>query len=332
MGTHSVTMKTLAADLGVSVTTISNAYSKPDRLSEDLRRRILERGEQLSYCGPSLAGRALRSGRTNTCGFFVGCSLAGAFQDPYTVQFLEGVGEGLEEHHSSILLLRSGDADDPLILSAPIDAVVCCFPVGLDDSMTRLAARDVRVVGTMIEETGDWVAVDDVEAGRQLGEHLNRLGHRRIAVIAPGDLQTRPTAPNYSDRRVAGLRRALPEADIRVVSAPDNSRMSGRLAGGDVLDDQHRPTAIVALSDILALGVGEAMRERGITPGQACSLAGFDDIPESASVSLTTVHQDIQEKGRLAALLAMGPELPDRQIILPTSLKIRASTGPAPLA
>ena len=74
-----------------------------------------------------------------------------------------------------------------------------------------------------------------------------------------------------------------------------------------------------------------AVRERGLTPGRDVSITGFDDLPDAGFLGLTTVSQPIAEKGRLAARLAMDPDYPDRQILLPVELKVRASTGPAPL-
>ena len=123
----------------------------------------------------------------------------------------------------------------------------------------------------------------------------------------------------------------MPEASIRVLTAGHNVRESGRTAGAYVLDVQDRPTAIVALSDVLALGVWDAAQQRGLTPGHEVSIAGFDDLPDAAFVGLTSVHQPIVEKGRLAGRLAMDPEYPDRQILLPIELKVRTSTGPAPI-
>ena len=100
-----VTMRTLADRLGVSVTTVSNAYSKPDRLSPELREQVLATAKELGYCGPSAAGRALRSGKTDVCGFLFGGELAEAFADPYTVTFLGGLGESVERYGASVLLL-----------------------------------------------------------------------------------------------------------------------------------------------------------------------------------------------------------------------------------
>ena len=350
MGTSTVTMKTLAQQLGVSITTVSNAYSKPDRLSAELREQIFAKAKDLGYCGPSAAGRALRSGRTNICGFVFGGQLTAAFSDPYTVLFLAGLSEALEDGHTSVLLLRVDHDDEEPLLRAPVDCLVSGSATWKHPALELLAGRGVRVVSTHQSQDASWVAIDDRLAGRLVGRHLARLGHRRITVLVPGSpradaevvdlrLGADGVLPSdfpglgcgYAEERILGLRETLPGVDIRVVSAGQNTRETGRSAGGYALDDQLRPTAIVALSDVLALGVWDALGQRGLTPGRDVSVAGFDDLPDADFVGLTTVHQPIAEKGRLAGQLAMDPDHSPRQILLPIELKVRTSTGPAPL-
>jgi len=340
-----VTMRTLADRLGVSVTTVSNAYSKPDRLSDDLRDQILATAKELGYCGPSAAGRALRSGKTDVCGFLFGGELADAFADPYTIAFLSGLSETAEKFGSSILLLRSpgeGDeAESQLLQRAPIDAIVTCSATSEHPATELLLQRGVRVVGAGISDDGDWVAVNDVKAGRLIGKHLAKLGHRRIVVVVTGETpdeeafevtpkELSAVAGRFAAERFAGLVEKLPDATFRIICGGYKPKQAGRLAAAQALDVQDRPTAIVAMSDALALGVWDAVRDRGLTPGRDISITGFDDIQDAAFVGLTTVRQPITDKGRFAGRLAMDPDYPQRQITLPVELVVRSSTGPAP--
>ncbi|MBI4899094.1 MAG: LacI family DNA-binding transcriptional regulator [Actinobacteria bacterium] len=342
-----VTMKTLATKLGVSVTTVSNAYSKPDRLSAELREQIFATAKELGYCGPSAAGRALRSGKTGVCGFLLGFGgVPHAFADPYSVIFLGGLAEAAEEYGASVLLLRAPeDADDAadLLRRAPIDALVVSSTVGEVAYEAQLRQRGVRIVRTEAMEAGDWVTINDVEAGRMIGSHLAQLGHRNLVVIASGGgtgteefdvadeaMLCRLGGEAWARDRVQGLSEALPDARIRVVFAGGYSRLGGHAATGQTLDMKDRPTAVVALSDVLALGAWDAALERGLHPGRDVSISGFDDIPECGFLGITTVHQPIAEKGRLAGRLAMDPDYPQRQVTLPVELVVRSSTGPAP--
>ncbi len=97
-----------------------------------------------------------------------------------------------------------------------------------------------------------------------------------------------------------------------------------------MLDSQDRPTAIVGLSDVLALGAMEAMKTRGLVPGRDLTVAGFDDIPAAETAGLTTIRQPIREKGRAVGRVLLDPATTERQITMPTELMVRASTGPAP--
>ncbi len=342
-----VTMKTLANKLGVSVTTVSNAYSKPDRLSSELRDQIFATAKDLGYCGPSAAGRALRSGKTDVCGFLFHGGISHAFSDPYSIMLLAGLSEAVEEYGASVLLLRAPEAEEEtnqMLQRAAIDALVVGSTRGQDAGIEQLRQRGVRIVSTESSPDGDWVTINDAKAGRLIGKHLARLGHRNVVVIASGpsnsDVEVFDYSPDRSDdrlrpggfesERIRGLWEKMPEARITVVLAGYCIRESGRRAAGLALDVQDRPTAIVALSDVLALGVWDAAQERGLTPGRDLSITGFDDIPDAGFLGITTVHQPIAEKGRLIGQLAMDPDYHTRQVSLPIELIVRSSTGPAP--
>jgi DNA-binding LacI/PurR family transcriptional regulator len=89
------------------------------------------------------------------------------------------------------------------------------------------------------------------------------------------------------------------------------------------------PTAVIGLSDVLALGALEAMAARGLTAPADVSVCGFDDIPAAADAALTTLRQPIAEKGRKVGELLLDPDAPNRQILLPIQLVARATTGTA---
>jgi DNA-binding LacI/PurR family transcriptional regulator len=339
-------MKTLAESLDVSVATVSNAFSRPDQLSAELRERILAKADELGYTGPLAAGRALRSGRNDVCGFVFGGELSQAFADPYSVILLSGLTETVEEFGASVLLLRASavDRENPLLQRAPIDALVALSgAVDLVD-FEFLRRRGTPVVTTRRLPDRDWVSIDDDEAGRLIGRHLARLGHRDVVVLSLGaprgtidDFDYTPDRPcpylpdgSYEGQRVRGLWETLPKGSVHVVRADANTREAGRRAAAHILDIQDRPTAVVAVSDVLAYGVLDAVHERGLVPGRDISVSGFDDLPDAAFLGITTVRQPIAEKGRLAGRLAMDPDYPTRQITLPIELIVRSSTGPAP--
>jgi DNA-binding LacI/PurR family transcriptional regulator len=136
--------------------------------------------------------------------------------------------------------------------------------------------------------------------------------------------------------RLAGWRAAIEAAGLEwdtipVAGAVGHGRVIGRAAGAQLLDRAERPTAILALSDLLAIGVLDAAAERGISVPGELSVAGFDDIPQAATVTpaLTTVNQPHHRKGAEAVRLLLADD-PAQNVLLPTELVVRASTGPAP--
>ncbi|HCT76972.1 MAG TPA: LacI family transcriptional regulator [Micromonosporaceae bacterium] len=348
------TLQTVADAVGVSRSTVSNAYSRPDQLSPELREKIFEAAQRLGYSGPDPAARSLRKGRVGAIGVLFSATLSYAFTDPYAVQFLRGLAETAERHDTGLLLMPLS-ADDSSAASAVQNAVVdgfCvyCLP-DWHEALAGIRLRGLPVVGTELRGQGDpdarYVGIDEAAATREAGRHLVGLGHRRVALIADWivpERETRPIEmarpeeiPYYVSReRLMGYRDALAEAgvpwsDITTVNAAQNGRQAAAAAAAYVLDRVPRPTAIVAVSDMLALGVLDALHTRDLRPGKDVSVIGFDDIPDAAVSRLTTIRQPAIEKGRIAGTLLLDPpaERAERQVVLPTELVVRASTGPA---
>ena len=348
------TLQTVADAIGVSRSTVSNAYSRPDQLSPQLRRRILDAAQRVGYAGPDPTARSLRRGRAGAVGVLFTASLPYAFTDPYAVQFLRGLAESVQGGETGLLLVPQTLDDERTAVRAVNNAAVdgfCifCMP-DWHPSLAAIQARGLPVVsGQRRPADGPetlFVGIDEAEATRAAGRHLTRLGHRRVAIVGDHLLAgpTRPvalTSPDdvayYGSReRLRGYYDTLREAgvdwaDVTTISTDVNSREAGAAAAAYLLDQAHPPTAVAAFSDILALGVLEALTARGLRPGHDVSVIGFDDIPEAGLASLTTVRQPAAQRGRLSGQLLLDPpaDPADRQIVLPTELVVRESTRPA---
>jgi DNA-binding LacI/PurR family transcriptional regulator len=343
--TPRVTIKTVAQAAGVSPSTVSNAYNKPDQLSAAVRERILAKAQELGYAGPDASARALRSGKAGAVGVLFTDKLAYAFSDPYAVGFLAGLAEVAEEFTTSLLLMPLSSTDiqggTNAVQQAAIDAAAIFCVAGGHPALETLKNRGIPMVSTDRGDHPDlsWVAIDEVEAAAKLGAHLARLGHRDIVVLVdnteaagtqPVELTLDEVGYTDCELRIRGLQKEMPDARIRLVSGGHNAFSSGVIAAEWVLDSQDRPTAIVGLSDVLALGAIEAMKTRGLVPGRDLSVAGFDDIPAAETAGLTTIRQPIREKGRAVGRVLLDPATTERQITMPTELMVRASSGPAP--
>ena len=345
-----MTVKSLAAAVGVSPATVSNAYNRPDQLSAQLRERILATAEELGYPGPDAAGRTLRMGRAEAVGVLLSERLSYAFSDPFAIEFLTGLSEVVEERGISILLMplsaRTGsphcDADGRDITAvrhANIDALaILSLPTDHPAAMVA-RARGIRLVTTDVspDPASSWVAIDDFGAGVTVGEHLAILGHRDIAVLVETNQPAGSPGRSLDDAelgfldyaaRVAGLRKAL-AGQVIIVSGGHNSIESGAAATSWLLDHDRVPTAIVGLSDVLAIGALHGLASRGLRVPAQVSVCGFDDISAAQAAQLTTVHQSIREKGNHVGRLLIDPESQPRQVLLPISLVPRATTGPA---
>ena len=340
-----VTIKTVAQAVGVSPSTVSNAYNKPDQLSAALRERILTAAQELGYAGPDASARALRSGRAGSVGVLFTDKLAYAFSDPFAVGFLSGLAEVAEEFSTSLLLMPLSSSDTragtTAVQQAAIDAAAIFCVAGGHPALDTLKARGIPMVST---DRGDhpelsWVAVDEEAAEAELGRHLAQLGHKDLVVLVdngeaagvrPVELALEDVGYTDCELRIRGLRAAMPDARIRLVSGGHNAVASGRVGAEWVLDSADRPTAIVGLSDVLALGAMEAMQTRGLVPGRDLTVVGFDDIPAAETSGLTTIRQPIKDKGRTVGRILLDPATTERQILLATELVVRASSGPAP--
>src|ERR1700720_2851415 len=102
------TLASLAAELGVSRTTVSNAYNRPDQLSPELRRRVLETARRLGYPGPDPVARSLRTRKAGAVGLVLPEPLNYAFSDPAAVSFVAGLAESCEEVGQGLLLIAVG--------------------------------------------------------------------------------------------------------------------------------------------------------------------------------------------------------------------------------
>ena len=344
------TLQTIADELGISRSTVSNAYSRPDQLSPELRAKVLETAERLGYPGPNPSARSLRRGRVDAIGVVLTANLSIAFSDPYAVAYLRGLAQAAEERETSLLLLplpQDEDAALRTVRNAAVDAF-CLYCVPLwHPALDVIRSRDLPLVANEepfeIGPDAMYVGIDEREAARRISEHIANLGHQRVAIVVDMVRDGMPTGPvqdpapeairYYVTReRVLGYRDALGHADVLVINTADNARAEGTAAAAFALDRRDRATAILAGSDVLALGVLDALEARGLRPGRDVSVTGFDDIPEAAAVGLTTIRQPSVERGRLAGeLLLDPPEDPGQgHHVLPTELVVRATTGPAP--
>ncbi len=334
----------VAREAGVSKTAVSFAFNSPDRLAPGTALRIREVADQLGYT-PHPVARMLTQRQTMTIGVLTPQALSVIFSNPFFGAFSEGVALAAEEHGYGLHFISPLHGSLASAMTrATVDGVVV---VGLSDShpeveqIRRAGIPIVLVDSSALPEHGS-VEIDDVGGAQAAGAYIASLGHRDVAVLgveppAPGG----PDPEGVTNRRLQGYRAAFAAvgveiADERVVVGP--ASIDGGIAAVDQLWSAGlRPTAILAMSDAMAIGAMRALHQLHLDIPGDVSVVGFDDIDLAPHVDppLTTVHQPIRRKGEEAvrALLTVverrGPAKPEHRR-LETRLIVRGSTGPVP--
>lgn len=341
-----VTLATIAAHLGVSRSTVSNAYNHPDQLSEQLRERIFETANKLGYNGPDPVARRLRQGRAGAIGVLFSEPLHTAFTDPASVAFLQGVASAGEDADSGVLLIpaRPTSQSARVVQDAMVDGfILYSIPPG-HPFVEAALRRHVPVVCVDQKRIGGtaWVGIDDRSAAREAAQHLVERGHKRIGVLVYGlgpTNQVDPlpedfdgSCPSVSWLRMDGWKDAMSAAGISWDDAPVeetnvNTQEEGAAAAKRLLSGPNPPTAILCSSDELALGAMAYAYENGIDVPKDLAVIGFNDVEGAGFAGLTTIHQPLAEKGeRAARLLLEGNARSDETVTLPHELVVRRST------
>lgn len=354
-----MTLQSIAEELGVSKTTVSNAYNRPDQISPELRARVLAKAHELGYSGPHPAARMLRKGKTDTIGILMPEALTFQFVDPASTKLLEGVAAAVGPEGMSMLLVPGiGLRDLPveLVRDAAVDGfILYSLPEGEALTAAALARNLPSVfVEVITPEDAYTVEIEDETGAALAASHLAELGHRSIAImcfriapdnyVGPADL-ARQSLVRYpvTRRRFAGYQQGL-EAhgiewpDVAVWETVDpgghSSVQLGYQTGRMILETRPRPTAVLVMSDLLAIGLLKAARDLNIVVPEELSIVGYDDVEMAAVEGLTTVRQPLYEKGLWAGRMLLdligGREPEHRRRTLPTNLVVRSTTTSAP--
>ncbi len=347
-----VTLQTIADRLGVSRMTVSNAFSRPDQLSAELRERVLAAARALGYVGPDPAARALARGTTGAVGVLLTDSLRYAFTDEIATGFLGAVVEELAPTGLALTLLTSNERDDVIpARDVAIDGALLYSCRPHSTARDWLVRRNLPLVFVDQDPVPGIpsVNVDDRGGARKAAAHVVELGHRRIGIVTLAIDGSRgvvadpatATRAHPQRQRMLGWLDALDAAGLTatVVQAASHDEDEAADAARSLLAAaDERPTAVLCFSDVVALGVIRAARELGLGVPTDLSVVGFDDNPIARrhDPALTTVRQDVAEKGRLAAAALTaaiersrsGAKGRARHEVLPTELVVRASTAP----
>jgi DNA-binding LacI/PurR family transcriptional regulator len=338
----------VAAAAGVSKSTVSLAFNSPERLTAETVARIRAVAKSLGY-RPHPVARMLAQRRTMTVGILTPQALTVAFSNPFFSAFSQGVASVAEELGYGLLFVSPLHGSlSRAAIRASVDGFVA---IGLGEShpeveQIRQAGLPIVLVDSSAFPEHGSVEVEDRAGATMAAEHLLALGHREFLVIAvePPDFAkanaTDGAVPeSVKTRRLGGYRDALEPAGIvlgdeRVLEGPA-SFAGGMAAFNRAYEAGLRFSAVLAMSDAMAIGALHAARDCGLRVPEDVSVVGFDDLDfgEHTHPLLTTVHQPIAEKGAEAVRLLMAAingraEQPEHRR-LATRLIVRGSTSRA---
>ncbi|BDX04965.1 LacI family DNA-binding transcriptional regulator [Planctobacterium marinum] len=339
-------LKEVSKILGVSTATVSNAFNRPDQLSESLRQRILKETAELGYHGPNLAARSLRKGKTDVVAVVLADTLSYSFSDPVASQFLQGVSEILSEQKRQLLLLSSrlASKEQSSAESLPDGFIFYGAPKG--DAFERISRSGKPLIAVDFEKgTVPSLNINNRSAAKDVANHVIRDGNDRVAVVSlrliSSDRVCRLEKADLRDdcqeiiafNRLQGYMDACKEKSAElpphmVWHTPMNTPEMAEKAAYEALTITPRPNVILCMSDVLALGVLRVAQSLKIKVPEELRIVGFDDIPEASRTvpALTTVCQQSIEKGRMAAK-ALFEQNQQKNRLMETRLMVRQSSG-----
>jgi len=308
-----LTLKDVAAVLGVSRTAVSNAFNRPEELSHALRADILAKARELGYFGPDPAARALRSREVRQVAVVFGHDLGPVLGDPISVQFLRGVAEELDARGMSMQLIPKMGRTSSLAnaFQTTADALIVHAEVELAlVPEVRASGKPLVLVDAVVADVPS-VRVDDRAGAASAMEHALSRRPDRVLVLSfePAD-PARMHGPGVS---AAGTRAATTQRSRGYVSAArrlgfdldriDWLEMAQPFEPDRLIDylkqlPGRTRLAVMGTTDTAALAGLQVLK--GNHRIDVVSVVGFDDIPAAAAAGLTTMRQDSALKGQLA--------------------------------
>lgn len=346
------TLKSIASDLGVTHTSVSNAYNNPAKVSKALRDRIIAHAQSVNYEGPNPAARSLRTGRCGAIGVLFNDQLSYAFTDPHDIAFLRGISSVCEDEGANIVLipLQNKRPEQRDQLAAIVDGFILNAPYRSHPTIRQALARGLPTVVVDFDAPElSSVLTNDRASMQAVVAHLLALGHRHLAIVTfpreEGTGDIRSLDDDFSDEsyvvheRMEGCRDAVDAAGVPrstvLVCETTNCEDGGKRAAAWLLRCRPELTALVCFSDRLAFGALAGAATLGREVPATLSVTGFDGIDPPGGMSsvlrLTTVRQNAWEKGRRAAEILLRPDKDGAAAVaIEAEFVIGDTTAPAP--
>lgn len=331
-GSNIVTIKEVAKQAGVSVSTVSHVINETRFVSDELKTRVLASMDDLGY-QPNRIARSLRKKQTNSIGLIISDITNPFFSEiAWSIEYLSYI-----EKYSLILCCTNGNQEKELfyirqLSENQVDGIILISPKISASYLSLLEEREIPVVLVDNESPDaniDVIMVDNYHGGKLATEHLISLGHEKIACIAG------PFTGNPTYDRVQGYKDTLIAHGITVrddfILSGNFDVVSGVQCADTLLEKEEKPTAIFACNDMMAMGVIQSAVKHNLRVPDQLSVVGFDDISMAQYIvpPLTTIKQPLHEIGEAAVNSMMevikNPNKANKTIVLDVSLIERQS-------
>ncbi len=325
------TIRDVAELAGVATSTVSRALSNPDRVNHVTRERIEEAAARLNYV-PSSQARGLSSGRTQAVAVLVP-----DITNPFYFDIIRGTQHQLKAAGYTQLLVDTEEsaemeADALQKMRRSADGFILAASRLTDAQLAEAAATQPMVTINRASANAPTVVIDTPSAIIQALEHLVSLGHSRICYVG-GPASSWSNAKRWKAFEEEARNRNLNTFHV----GPFAPKTTSGAAAADAAV-YTGATACIVFNDLLAIGMLQRLRERGIRVPDDMSIVGCDDIfgADFCNPPLTTMASPIEQAGRVAVSMLLSQLNPlyggtnRRLAVMPTHLTVRASTGPAP--
>ena len=335
------TINDVAKLAGVSAMTVSRVINNSGYIGRETRSRVEAAIAELAYV-PNAVGRQLRSKRTNMLALVLSDIMS-----PFFTTIARGVEDVARAQGFSVMFCNTDESEAEearyllMLVQRQVDGVLLVPASTSGKSLRLLSSHHMPVV--VLDRRIQSRQIDSVRSDSEAGaytltQHLIGLGHRRIAVL------TGRRSVSTSIDRVAGYCRAMLDAGLELddglvrygeYNYGEYNQVDGNRMAQEVLAADPRPTAIFAANNFIAFGAMRSLRDAGLRVPEDISIVAFDDLPAAwlSDPYLTVVDQPAYEIGRRGAELLLSRvdgtvSGPGREVVLPSALITRRSSGP----
>lgn len=327
------TIRDVAAEAGLALSTVSNALSNQRYVSDSTRSKVLEAANKVGY-RVSYIARSLRTQRTYSLAILVG-----DISNPFFPELVRGAEDVASAEGYNLVLCNTDYREEKqkaylqVLQDQQVDGIIVASQIRNGQNIKEVYDDGVplALINQRYDDIDtDYVGVDNLTGVKEICDHLWQRGHRRIGFITGREGST--AASDRFEGFVRAMKTLNGGHDERLVQPGDWTYGSGVAAARRMLAMVNRPTAIIGANDLMALGAIEAMAEFDFAVPDDISVVGIDDIFLSSmpSANLTTLRQPKWIAGATAARLLISrianPDAPLNRVIIPPEFVIRGTT------